>query len=166
MITIGEILKPKGIKGALKIRPLTDDVRRFEYLQAVYIGGVSYPIQSVSFEGGFVVISLCGVADRNAAELLRGRMLEIEAADAVALEEGSYFISDIIGCTLTDEKDKKLGQITAVDSFGAADVITAKKGDKELRFPFLERIVVKVDVAAKIFQVNRKLWKEVTVFDD
>jgi len=166
MITIGEILKPKGIKGALKIRPTTDDIQRFRLLERVYIDGTPYPVQSALSEGGFVVLSLGGVSDRNTAELLRGKLLQIDRAAAVLPEDGAYFIADIVGCALTDETGKKLGVITNVESFGAADVITGTAKGKEFRFPFLNRVVAEIDVAAKRFCVYKKLWEEVVVFDD
>ncbi|MCL2797327.1 MAG: ribosome maturation factor RimM [Firmicutes bacterium] len=166
MLTIGEILKPQGIKGAVKVRPLTDDIHRFDALKSVHIDGRSFLVQSVNFGGGFVVLKLLGVDDRNAAELLRAKLLQVERADAAVPPEGAYFIADVVGCVLLDEKGKKLGVLTAVDSYGAADVITAKKDGKEFRFPFLQRIVEKIDISAKEFRVFRNLWQEVTVFDD
>jgi len=165
MLFVGEILKPQGIKGAVKVRPLTDDIRRFELLKSVSVDGRSFSVQSVRVSGGFVVLQLFGISDRNAAELLRGKFLEIERSEADVPKDG-YLIADIIGCALTDEKGKKLGVITNVESFGAADVITARFEGKEFRFPFLERIVEKIDVSAKVFCVHRRQWKGVTVYDD
>ncbi len=164
-ITVGEILKPQGIKGAVKVKPLTDDPKRFERLKLVYIDSRPYPITSVIINGGFVVLTFAGIDDRNAAELLRGKLLEIDRVNAVDPGEG-YLVADIIGCTLTDERGRILGEITDVDAFGAADVITGRTKTREFRFPFLNKIVFKIAVAEKRFMVYKKLWEEVTVFDD
>ena len=165
-ITVGEILKPKGIKGAVKVRPLTDDMHRFDCLKLVYIDGKSYPIEAVSYECGFLILSLSNVSDRNAAELLRGKTIQIDRVHAVDPGLDRYFVSDIVNCMLLDEFGKTLGVILDVESFGAADVITGEGGGKIFRFPFLNRIVQQIDVKTKRFCVYRKLWKEVAVFDD
>ena len=136
-ITIGEVLKPQGIKGAVKVRPITDNPKRFDALKSVYIDRIPYSVREVTYGGGdFVFLSVESITSRNAAEYLRGKLVEIERADAVEPAAGEYFISDIIGCALTDEKGKCLGKITAVDSFGAADVITGrtKKRNSVSRF--------------------------------
>lgn len=166
-IAIGEVLKPKGIKGGIKVRPLTDDMRRYDKLKLVYIDSLPHKILSVSYEGSFVVLFLQGIDDRNAAELLRGKIVNIDRHNAIDPDDGAYFIEDIIGCSLMGDDGVKIGEILTVDSFGSADVISGKTmAGKDFRFPFLNRIVKNVDVDSKEFTVLRKLWQEVVVFDD
>jgi len=165
-IKIGQIVKPQGIKGQVKVKPLTDDVSRFDDLKSVYIDGTEFAIQQTSYLNNFVVLKLKGIDDRNSAETLKDKFIQIDKANAVELGENEYFISDLIGCTIKDEANKKIGEITDCENFGSADVITGKILTKEFRFPFLNKIVIKIDTNSKEFVVNKKLWEEVVVFDD
>ena len=166
-IIIGEILKPQGLKGLVKVKSLTDDVSRFSLLSSVFVDKKSCAIEEVTFGNGTVFIKFSGVDDRNAAEALRGKLLTIDRADAIALDEDSYFVIDLIGCCVLDESGKNLGIITSIDGYGAADVITCiDPQKKEFRFPYLQHVVREVDIAKKIFCVFKKQLEEVAVFDD
>ena len=73
-LIIGEVLKPQGIRGELKIKTYTDFPEDIKSFGKVYIGGVEYRILSFRIgEGGFAYLGLRGVPDRNAAELCAGR---------------------------------------------------------------------------------------------
>ncbi|MCL2062390.1 MAG: ribosome maturation factor RimM [Firmicutes bacterium] len=166
-IAVGEVLKPQGIKGAVKVRPLTDNPQQLQDIAVVYIDNVLHAMREVSCAGGFAFVHFEGVSNRDQAEAFRGKLLLVERGSIAPPEEGAYLIADLIGCRLTDEKGKTLGKITQIDAFGAADVITCTAPNgKEFRFPFLLQIVDKIDVAQKRFSVIRKLWQEVSVFDD
>lgn len=88
-LTIGEVLKPQGIRGELKIKTFTDFPEDVKAFGTVYIDEKPYKILSFrAGEGGFAYLGLRGVPDRNAAELLRGRKIEGDREDAPELEEG------------------------------------------------------------------------------
>lgn len=166
-IAIGEVLRPKGIKGGLKVRPLTDDMRRYDKLKLVYIDELPHKILDISYEGSFVILFLQNVTDRNTAETFRGKLINIDRINAIDPGDDVYFISDIIGCELLDENNTKIGTIMQVDSFGSADVISGVSvSNKNFRFPFLNKIVHKVDITNKHFVVKKDLWQGVVVFDD
>jgi len=162
-ITVGEILKPQGIKGEIKIKPLTDDIERFKKLKAVYIEGVPYKIRSKREDGKFVYIGLFGVDDRNAAQTFAGKNLDIDEVNAVELEEGTFFIKDIIGCCVVDG-EKTLGKVTDVLQHGAADVFVID-GEKNMLFPFLNRCIDDIDVKNKIIKINSAFYG-VVVYED
>lgn len=77
-ITIGQIVKAVGIRGEIKIKPITDDPARFRRLKIVYIKSKPYKIESCRFDGDYVVFKLSGISDRNAAEELRNFFIEID----------------------------------------------------------------------------------------
>lgn len=162
-ITIGEILKAQGIKGEIKIKPLTDDIERFKKLKVVYVDGVPYKISSKREDGKFVYLGLFGVEDRNAAELLAKKNLDIDEVNAVQPEEGAFFIRDIIGCKVI-EGDNILGEITDVLQYGAADVFEIQ-GQKKILFPFLNRCIENIDIANKQVLVNSGFYG-VAVYED
>lgn len=167
-LTVGEILKAQGISGEVKVRALTTDSERFRKLRVLYIDEKPFRMLGLRIDGEYVYIKLQGVEDRNAAELLRGKFLCIDRVHALALDEGEYFISDLIGCEVVTEDGETLGKINDVSqNSGSVDVISAlAPSGKEFRFPFLNRIVSAVDTENKKFVVIRKLLDGVCVYDD
>ncbi len=162
---IGVIVKPQGIKGDVKVQPLTDDINRFKNLKEVLIDGLSYRVLDVSIGGGMVFMQFSGIPDRNTAELFRGKFLCVKREDAIPLEEGRYFIADIIGCKVMTEKNT-VGEIIDVTS-SRTDVITVRCEDgKIMRFPFLKDLVVNVDIVNKIFAVKGKRLSEVSCYEN
>ena len=76
-LVIGEVLKPQGIRGEIKIKTYTDDNAAVKNFRRVFIGGEEYKVLSFrTGESGFAFLGLRGVPDRNAAELLRGKEVE------------------------------------------------------------------------------------------
>lgn len=165
-LKVGLIVKPQGIKGEVKIQPLTDDINRFKNLKEVIIDDKNYRVLKAVIGGGTVFLTISGINDRNTAETFRGKFLYVTRENAVPLEEGRYFIADIIGCELVNDKGEKLGQITDVTP-NRVDVITVKKTDgKIMRFPFLNDLVVDVDIINQKMTVLAKRLAEVSVDED
>ena len=165
-LKVGLIVKPQGIKGEVKIQPLTDDINRFKNLKEVIIDDKNYRVLKAVIGGGTVFLTISGINDRNTAETFRGKFLYVTRENAVPLEEGRYFIADIIGCELLNDKGEKLGEITDVTP-NRVDVITVKKIDgKIMRFPFLNDLVVDVDIINQKMTVLAKRLAEVSVDED
>lgn len=165
-ITVGQIIKAFGIKGEVKVKPLTDDVTRFKKLRLVYIGETPYKIISCRIAEGYVYLSFIGVSDRNTSETLVGKMLEIDRINAVELEEGRYFIADMLSCKVILSDGNYVGTITDVAQYGAADVITIKDADKVCRFPFIKKLNSSFDIENKIMRVDAKVFLEVCVYEN
>lgn len=165
-ITIGQIVRAIGIKGELKVVPLTDDPERFLRLKVVYIDERPYKVSSCRIDRGSVRLALAGVPDRTAAEKLKDKYVTIDRVNAVPLEEGSYFIADIIGCKLFLSDGSEVGKITDVDQFGAADVFTASDGRRVVRFPFLKKMIVKVAPESGVIVLDKGVFDEVSVYED
>lgn len=115
-ILIGEILKPQGIRGEVKMKNFTDGFFAVKNLKEITIEGVGYQVLKMREDKG-VFMLLKGVADRNAAELLRGKSV-YAAKNDVTREKGKYFISDVIGCDLYLSDGTKAGEIV--------DILSAK----------------------------------------
>ena len=166
LFKIGLIVKPQGIKGELKVQPLTDDITRFKNLKEVLIDDKNYRVGCAKIGGNTVFLSLFGVNDRNTAETFRGKYLCVQRENAVPLEEGRYFISDIIGCQVITDNNLVIGEITDVFS-SRTDVLTVKCQDgRIMRFPFLKDLVKSVDVENQKFVVFTKRLSEVSCYED
>lgn len=159
-LIIGNVLKPQGIRGEIKVKAFTDSPKDLKNFKTVYIGDTSYKVLFCRVEGEAAFLSLRGVADRDAAEALRGKNIEAEREDAPELEEGVYYIVDIIGCEVFDDKGEKLGVITDVIS-AATDIYTLSNGEKEIMFPVVKGVVILADVEHKKLVVDKKRFLEV-----
>ncbi len=164
-LKIGLIVKPQGIRGELKVQPLTDDINRFKNLKEVIIDDNTYRVLNTVIAGNTVFVVLDSVNDRNTAETFRGKFLRVTRENAIPLEEGRYFITDIIGCSVFIEQ-QKIGEI--IDVFSArTDIFTVKCLDgKILRFPFLKDAVINVDVQNKKVLVDKKRLSEISCYED
>ena len=113
-LTVGVVLKPQGIRGELKVKPYTDTAEDFAAFRRVFLDGEEYKVLSVRTGGGAVFLGLRGVADRNAAELLRGKEVVIPPCGAPEPEEGRYYVADLLGCDIVTEGGKVLGKLKDV----------------------------------------------------
>ncbi len=165
-IVIGQIVRALGIKGELKVKPLTDDARRYNALKLVYINNKPHKIEKSRLDGDFISLKLAGIDDRTTAEQFKDCFVEIDRINAVPLEEGSYFIADIIGCKLFTDDSVEIGKVIDVSQYGAADVFTVSDGKNTVRFPFLKKMIVKVDVETGIIIVSKSVFDEVSVYED
>ncbi|MBQ8342608.1 MAG: 16S rRNA processing protein RimM [Clostridia bacterium] len=163
-LIIGEVLKPQGIRGELKIKTFTDFPEDVKAFGTVYIDDKPYKILSFRVgNDGAAYLGLRGIPDRNAAELFRGKKLEGEREDAPALEEGRYYIVDILGLTCVSEEGEELGVVTDVRNL-ASDVYTIEKAGKSILFPAVKGVIVKVDLEDKKLIVNKAVFDEIAVY--
>ena len=90
-LMIGQIVKPQGVRGEVKVLPLTDDPERYGELETVYFdekGEKSAKVLSARVREGFAYVALEGVSDRDAAERLRNQALYVDRAHAAPLRRG------------------------------------------------------------------------------
>jgi len=170
LITVGQITKPQGVRGEVKVKPLTDDSSRFCVLKTVTVGKVAMRIDSVRVSGTDVFIKFNGCNDRNAAEKLRGQFIYIDRAAAVALDDGEFFIADLVGAELVAvSSDGKIviGKITSIQSFGAADVFSVDRIDgKGMTFAFVKALNAAYNGQTHCLEVDSDRLKEVAVYDE
>ena len=126
-LLIGEITRPQGVRGEMRVRPYTDDPMRFEDLDEVYVKrGDKYEARGITFvrlnSDDVVIIRMDGVGDANAVEALRGEKLYVDREHAVELPEDADFIVDLIGCRVTDDEGNDYGKLTDVMQPGGNDV--------------------------------------------
>ena len=165
-LKIGLIVKPQGVRGELKIQPLTDDIGRFKKLKSVIIDEKNYPVTKVTVGGGVVFLSILGVNDRDQAEAYRGKFISVDRENAVPLKKDNYFIVDILGCEIITDLGEDIGEVIDVSS-SRTDVFTVRcKDGKIMRFPFLKDLLVNVDVEKKEIVVKSKRLSEVSCYED
>jgi len=161
MFEIGTIVKPQGIRGELRVYPTTDDPSRFALLVGkdvlVRLGGkdISHKLLAARLHKNIVLVQLEGVNDRNMAEsLVRGVVL-IPDNLALPLDEGEYFVRDLVDMQVVDENGSLVGHVRDVMNTNANDVyiIDPIEGDAFM-LPAIKKVVISVSVADKKMTVR------------
>lgn len=157
-LSVGWVLKPQGIKGEIKVKPLTDDITRFDDLDEVYLkhGQDYFPVKIIDrkYRKDFVYLILEGYSDRNQAEKLREQYLWIPRDMARVLPQGTYFIADIIGCIVRTSEGQELGHIDQVLQTGSNDVYLVKGSKGQILIPALKKVVLQIDIYNKAIEVD------------
>ena len=152
MFTIGKIVNTHGVKGEMRVRPSTDDIKRFEKLKEVYVdqkGLKTYEVEGVRYHKDFVLIRLKGVDTMNDAELLKNSLIKIDRKDSLPLGEDEYYMCDLYDLEVLTDEGRRLGILTDILVTGSNDVyvVTDKEADKEILLPAIKQCIQKVDIA-------------------
>ena len=134
--------------------PLTDFEGRFDDLEQISVGGKIFAVESVKHIGGQIFIKFVGVDSRESARALTNKFLTVDRKDAAPLDDGEFYIFDVIGCEVFDG-DKKLGTVTNVLRTGSNDVFEV---DGNILIPALKSVVRSIDIAAKKILVNSNAY--------
>ena len=169
-LIIGQILKPQGVRGEVKVKPITCDLERFAETEFVFLKKndtfVRRNVTVTRVNDDAVYMFFEGVTDRNAAELLRNEMLYIDREHAVELDDDEEFICDLIGCEGVDTNGRSIGKITDVMQPGGNDVYVFNGPLGEVLVPALKIVVLEVHVEEKRILLDAQKLSEVAVFDE
>lgn len=128
-LVLGEILRPHGVRGELRMRIITDFPERLQQLDVVYLASSldsdrvrPYELESVRFHQEYALLQFKEIENRDTADLLRGQLVLIDLASAVPLDEDEYYLYEIIGLQVRTEDGQSLGHITDILETGANDV--------------------------------------------
>ncbi|MDE7158191.1 MAG: ribosome maturation factor RimM, partial [Clostridiales bacterium] len=161
-LLVGEVLKPQGIRGEIKVKPFTDSAEDYKEFKRIFLDGEEYKILSVRAGAGEVYLALRGVPDRNAAELLRGKKITVPREEAPEPEEGRYYIADLLESEVLTEAGEKIGKLIDIRQ-AATDIYTVQSGEKEILFPAVKGVIIQIDVENKQITVDKKRFEEVAV---
>lgn len=164
-LIVGEVARPQGLRGELKIRPFTDNPDRFFDLKRIRINGEMRTLHCLRVHEGYAYIRLEGVYSREAAEEMRGALLYIHRDEAVPLDEDTEFICDLIGCEATDTEGVAHGKLAEVLQPGGTDVYVFAGAKGRLMVPAIKRVVLEVDVLAKRMLLDAQGLRETAVYE-
>lgn len=152
-LQIGEILRPHGVHGEMRMRVVTDYPERIAELKRVYLGRdpfdpkpQKHELDTLRWHHDIALITLKGVEDRDAADRLRQLSVMVAIEDAVPLEEGEVYLFDIIGMRAVTETGEDLGEVTDILEAGPNDtyVIESEKYG-EFTVPDVPQFVLRID---------------------
>ena len=149
-LQVGVITQTHGIRGEVKVFPMTDDVRRFQDCKELLLDTgkekKKVEIESVKFFKQFVILKFRGYDSINDIEAYKGKELYVTRENAVSLEQGEYFIADLIGLSVFDEEENRIGTLKDVIETGANDVYSVETDEGEILLPAIRDCILDVDV--------------------
>jgi 16S rRNA processing protein RimM len=156
--TIGNIVAPFGVRGELKVRPLTDIPNRFLEMKIVYLGPDhdQYRLASVRpYKGDMLIFKLAGIDNANTAETLRNASLMIPLSQLAELPPDSYYQHDILGLQVITLSGRVLGIIDDIIVTGSNDVYVIKTPTgKQILIPAIKDVVKQVDLSRKMMYID------------
>lgn len=163
-LTIGKVLKPRGLKGEIKIEIYSSDSARFSRLKKIKIDSVEYDIEHISSEGNVGYLTLLGVDSVEKAELLRGKFVTANRNDLPKLPDGKYYIVDMIGIDVV-VGGEVVGEVCDVLQYGSADVYIVKNGNDSLSFPAIANLIKSVDLEGGKMVLDDMIFPRVVVYN-
>lgn len=150
-IKIGRIINTHGIKGEVKIFPLTDNIERFSDLKKAYLGDnkIKVEVEKVRYHKGLAIIKFKEFNDINEILKFKDHFIYIDEEDRVKLPEDHYFIFDLVDCAVYDTEGKKIGIVTDVIQYSANDVYVVENEEKSYLIPAVKEFVIDVDIHNK-----------------
>ena len=161
-LLLGRVLRPHGIRGELRIEVLTAYPERIVAGMTIAIGpdpddpttAVEYEITQVRTHQKYLILGVEGVPDRNAADLLREQNVMIALENAIPLEDGEFYLYQIIGLSVQTEDGETIGTVTEIIETGANDVLVVHGPRGEILLPVIDDCVLDVDVEGEKITVN------------
>lgn len=125
-VTLAVIIGAHGVTGEVRLKVFTEDLSSYK----VFNGG-ALTLKSVRHGSNGAIARIAEVTDRNAAEALRGTELTVPRSALPPLEPGEYYHADLLGLPVVSLEGEALGQVVAIDDFGAGDVIEVERPEKK-----------------------------------
>lgn len=151
LLKVGVITSTHGIRGEVKVYPTTDDLQRFTYLEDCILdtGTRKLPmkVEGCKFFKKQAILKFQGYNDINEVEPFRNASLWVTRENAVPLEEGEFYLADIMNAKVYEEDGTYLGILTDIMETGANDVYVVQlESGKELLLPAIPQCIIEVDV--------------------
>jgi 16S rRNA processing protein RimM len=150
LLAIGAVVRPHGVQGKIRVRYEGDDPHHFLTLQDIWLGSDPdrvrhYEVCTIQPQGRQFILSLAGM-DLPKAEAAAGDKVWVPRAYLPPLEEGEYYWQDLIGLEVRTELGEVLGFVEALFETGSNDVLVCRSGEAEILLPFIEAVIVRVDL--------------------
>ena len=159
-IVIGKIVAPHGVRGDIRILPLTDKPAQFLDLDYLLLpDGKKLTVKSARFHKRMILMTTKEITSMDQAELLRGKEVSLYSEDLPELEEEEFYVADLIGLPVYDEAGKQIGTFKDSLATGSNDVyLIASPGQKDLLIPALKEFVKLISPAEGKIIVKVPEW--------
>ena len=154
LVAIGEIARPHGLRGEVRVTPLTDHPERFERLTACVLWDATRNerepcrITTARRQGDAVLVAIDGYASVDAARALVGRLIAVPRNEALPPPPGSFYPWQLAGARVTTEDGQLVGRLARIEHSTGHDLWVVEHDGREHLIPAVPEIVIDVDVAA------------------
>ncbi|WP_341632641.1 ribosome maturation factor RimM [Sphingomonas agri] len=140
-IALAAVAGAHGVRGEVRLKLFSEKAENLARHQNLIVGGAARRLLSIREGSNTAVARFEGIADRAAAEAIRGALVEVERSDLPPLEEGEYYHADLVGVAAVDQSGNAIGTILGVDNYGAGDLLEIELEDgKRSLIPFRQGI--------------------------
>lgn len=153
-VEVGRILRPHGIRGEVVVEPFSEIEKRFEAGAELLLASRSVTIAEVRPHRGALLVRFEGVADRTAADALRGGVLEVPREAVPEAPEGTWYYFELVGCRCLDRREGDLGEVADVVEDGGGLLLDVRKESRRLLVPFVRELVLEVDPGERRIEVD------------
>lgn len=152
-IVVGKIINTHGIRGEVKVFPLTDDVKRFDLLNYAYIGEekIKVHLESVKYYKNLAILKFEEYSNINEIEKFKNELIYIDEKERIVLPENHFFIYELINSKVFDTEMNLIGILTDIIQNASNDVYVIKddKVKKEYLIPAVKKFIIEVDIKNK-----------------
>lgn len=152
-VFLGQVVRPHGVRGGLKIKVSDERPDRFQAGQAVLLKGPrekgegqTFQVKSYSEEGLFGILYLEDCQSLDQAETLRGFSLYVDRTDLPDLPQDRFYILDLEGLDVVNEEGLDRGRVESVLSTWANDVLALRYQGREILIPFVKAFIREIDL--------------------
>jgi len=150
LFNVAQILRPHGLRGEVILRPLTDHIETLTGAAHVYLGQEAADplvVEGIRFHKNSPLLKLQGIDDRDSALTLKGQMICVPKEDLTPLDEGEYFLHDLVGLTVVDHLGAEVGPVEHIQETGGPPLLTGPGSNgKEFMVPFAPGTIDEVDL--------------------
>ena len=158
-VVLGKITRPHGIRGEVKVLPLSgwpDSFRNGERLRLTTEGEPDRIItmEALRKQGNAYIIKIAGIDNRNEAERLRGSVVFVPKDRIPPLPPDSYYVDELIGLTVLSTDDVRIGRMEDVLKGGAHDIYVIRDNGKEILVPAVKAFIKRIDLESQIMTIE------------
>jgi 16S rRNA processing protein RimM len=155
---IGKIINTHGIRGEVKVYPLTDDINRFDFLYEAFIGDDKFPVnvEKARYHKDTVILKFKEFDNINDIIKFKDMYIFVSDENRIILPEDHYFIYDLVGCKVVNTNNQPIGYIKDVLQGYSNDVylIEDKNNNKEYLIPAVKEFIKHVNINDKIIIID------------
>jgi len=157
MVVMGHVSVPFGVRGWIKVRPYTETLDSLLDYPVWWLGKEGawreYKVLEADVHGKGLIASLEGSDGREMAEMLQGSQIALPREQLPKAQANEYYWSDLIGLGVINAQGVELGKVSELLETGANDVLVIQ-GDRERLVPFVNPLVLEVDLAKGLIKVD------------
>lgn len=155
LVAIGEIGRPHGLRGKVRVVPLTDRLERFETLRDCVLWDEARDrrqpcrIERARIQGNVVLVTVAGYDTPEAAAALTGWLLAVPESEVLPAPEGHFYAWQLVGCRVLTEDGRDVGSVLRIEGSGAQDLWVVGDAGREHLVPAVADIVREVDLRGR-----------------